>query len=122
MCTVVSSIQSASGWNAYSISGALMPQLLLWSVRHNGVDPVGPQRHAVGGLRGGPAQRRFERHRTAFDARFVADLDVPARHAGVAAHGAAVLFRGLVILQHRLDHEGGKVAPLGVGARRSPAR
>ena len=77
---------------------------------------VGPQRHRGGRPRGGAAQRRFERHRTALDARVVADLDVPARQAGIAAHGAAVLFRRLVVFQHGLDDEGRQIALLGIGA------
>jgi hypothetical protein len=68
---------------------------------------VGAQRHVGGGARGGAPQRRLQRHRPALDARLVADLDVPTRQAGVAAHGAAVLLGGVVILQHRLDDEGG---------------
>ena len=84
------------------------------------VDAVGAQRHVVGGIGGGAAQRRFERDRAAFDAGLVADLDIPARHAGVAAHGAAVLLRRLVILQHRLDDEGGEIALLGVGGAAQP--
>ena len=79
------------------------------------MDAVGAQRNVVGGVGGGAAQRRFERDRAALDAGFVADLDVPARHAGVAAHGAAVFLRGLVVLQHRLDDEGGEIALLGIG-------
>src|SRR5262249_5402107 len=62
----------------------------------------------------------FERDRAALDAGLVADFDVPARHAGVAAHGAAILFRGFVVLQHRLDDEGGQVALLGVGGAAQP--
>ena len=77
---------------------------------------VGPQRHGRGRARGGAAQRRLQRHRAAFDPRLVADLDVPARQAGIAAHGAAVFLGGLVVFQHRLDDEGGEVALLGVGA------
>ena len=77
---------------------------------------VGTQRHVVGGVRSRTAQRRLERHRPALDARLVADLDVPARHAGIAAHGAPILLGGLVILQHGLDHEGREIARLGVGA------
>ncbi len=81
---------------------------------------VGPQRHVLGRLGGGAAQRRLQRDRPALDLRLVADLDVPARQAGVAAHGAAVFLRGLVVLQHRLDHEGGEVALFGVGAAPQP--
>ena len=39
--TVVSSIQSASGSKLYSISGALMPTLLSWSVRQSGCTRLG---------------------------------------------------------------------------------
>ena len=74
------------------------------------------QRHLVGGPGGGAAQRGFERDRTAFDAGFVADLDVPARQTGVAAHGPPVLLRRFVVFQHRLDHERRQIALLGVGA------
>src|SRR5262249_58623507 len=55
---------------------------------------VGPQRHLAGRLGGRAAQRRLERDRPALDTRLVADLHVPARHAGVAAHRAAVVLRG----------------------------
>ena len=46
----------------------------------------------------------------------VADLDVPARQAGIAAHGAPVLLGSLVILQHGLHTEGRQIAFFGVGA------
>src|SRR3712207_9029196 len=47
---------------------------------------------------GGCVRRRAPKGRlqpdgTALDLGLVADLDVPARHAGVAAHGAPVLLR-----------------------------
>ena len=84
------------------------------------MDAVGAQRHVVGGVGGGAAQRRFECHRPALDAGVVADLDVPARHAGVAAHGAAVLLGGFVVLEHRLDDEGREIAFFGVGAFAQP--
>ena len=80
------------------------------------VEPVGTKRHPRGRARGGAAQRRLERDRTAFDARFVADLDIPARQAGIAAHGAAVFLGGFVNLQHRLDDERRQVALFGIGA------
>jgi len=60
------------------------------------MNPVGPQRHLAGRPGGRPAQRGFERHRAAFDPRLVADLDVPARQAGVAAHGSPVVLRQIV--------------------------
>src|SRR5882762_3482758 len=66
---------------------------------------VGPQRHVVRGVRRGAAQRSFESDRPTLDLRLVADLDVPAWHAGVAAHGAPVFLGGLVVLEHRLDDE-----------------
>jgi hypothetical protein len=47
----------------------------------------------------------------------VADLDVPARHA-VSPHVTPVLFRRLVVLQHRLDDKGGEIA-LSVLAQRA---
>src|SRR5262249_52093975 len=40
--------------------------------------------------------------------------------AGIAAHGAAVLLGSLVVLEHRLDDEGGEVAFFGVGAFAQP--
>ena len=54
--------------------------------------------------------------RAAFEAGVVADLDVPARQAGVAAHRTAVFLGRLVVFQHRLDNEGRQVALLGIGA------
>ena len=66
---------------------------------------VRPQRHAVGGFGRGAAQSFFERHRPAFDAGFVAHFDVPARHAGIGAHGAAVFFGGLIVFKHRMQNE-----------------
>ena len=83
---------------------------------------IGPQRHVVGRVGGGAAQRRLQRDGPALDARLVADLDVPARHAGVAAHGAAVFLGGLVVLQHGLDDEGGEIALFGVGAAPQPGQ
>ena len=76
---------------------------------------VGAQRHLRGGFGGRPAQCRLERNRAAFDAGLVADLDVPARHAGIAAHRAPVVFGGLVILQHRLEHERRQFAGFRIG-------
>src|SRR5438270_1166681 len=76
---------------------------------------VGPKRYFMRRLRGSPAQRRLEGDRSALDPRLVADLDVPARHAGVAAHGAAVFLGGFVVLEHGLKDEGGEIALLGVG-------
>ena len=113
---MVSSIQSASGWNEYSISGAPMPTVVVVVGAPERMHAVGTQRHVVRGVGGGAAQRGLQRDRPALDARLVADLDVPARHAGIAAHGAAVFLGGLVVLQHRLDHERGEIALLGVGA------
>src|SRR5215813_939332 len=81
---------------------------------------VGPQRHAGGGARGRAPQGRLKRNRPALDARLIADLDVPTRQAGIAAHGAAVLLGSLVVLEHRLDDEGGEVAFFGVGAFAQP--
>ena len=62
--------------------------------------PVGPQGNLVGRPGGGAANRRLERDEAALDGRLVADLDVIARQAGVAAHGAAVLLRRLPVLEH----------------------
>ncbi len=76
------------------------------------VDPVRAQRHAVGRVRRGAAERRFERYRPVLDQGRVRELHVPARAAGIAAHGAAVLLGGLVVLQHGLQDEGGKIAVL----------
>ena len=81
---------------------------------------VGAQRHLVGGRGGRAPQRGLEPDRPALDPRLVADLDVPARHAGVAAHGAAILLGCLVVLEHGLDDEGGEIAFLGVGAAPQP--
>src|SRR5262249_20638823 len=52
------------------------------------VHAVGPQRHLVRSVGCGAAQCGLERDGSALDLRFVADLDVPARHASVPAHGA----------------------------------
>ena len=41
LCTVVISTQSASGSKLHSISGALIPTLLSWSVRHRGCTRLG---------------------------------------------------------------------------------
>src|SRR5262249_15635754 len=68
---------------------------------------VGARRPLDGGARGGAPQGGLQRDRPALDPRLVADLDVPARQAGVAAHGAAVLLGRVVILEHRLDDERG---------------
>ena len=78
---------------------------------------VGAQRHVVGRAARWPAAAPPPAPTGPPSiARLVADLDVPARQAGVAAHGAAVLLGGLVVLQHGLDDEGGEIALLGVGA------
>ena len=66
---------------------------------------IGAKGHGHRRPRGGATQRRLKRDRSALDPRFVADLYVPARQAGIAAHGAAILFGRFVILQHGLDHE-----------------
>src|SRR5581483_6918807 len=80
------------------------------------VHAVGPERYVVRGVGRSAAQCGLERDRPALDPRLVADLDVPARHAGIAAHGAPVLLRRLVVFKHGLDDEGGEIALLGVGA------
>src|SRR5262245_5336000 len=77
---------------------------------------IGSQRHVVRRVGGGATQRRLQGDGTTLDARLIAIFDVPAWDAGVATHGAPVLFGSFVIVQHGLDHEGGKLTPLGVGA------
>src|SRR5262249_36944081 len=71
------------------------------------------------GVGGGAAQGGLEGDRSALDRGLVADLHVPARQAGVAAHGAPVLLGRLVVVEHGLDHERGAGALLaGGGAAR----
>jgi hypothetical protein len=77
---------------------------------------VGTQRHAGRGASSRAPQGGLHRHRPALDDRLVADLDVPTRQAGIAAHRAAVLLGGVVVLQHRLDHESGEIALFRVDA------
>src|SRR5581483_7090788 len=78
------------------------------------VHVVGPQRYVARGVGGGAPERGFEGDRSALDGRLVADLDVPAGHTRVAAHGATVLLGRLVVLQHGLDDEGGKITLFGI--------
>jgi hypothetical protein len=77
---------------------------------------VRAQRHVLGRLGRRPTQRRLKCHGPALDAGVVTVLHVPPRHAGVAAHGAAIFLGCLVILQHRLDDERGQIALFRVGA------
>jgi hypothetical protein len=88
------------------------PDIVVVVAAAQGMDAVGTQRHVMGCARGGGTQPVLQLNKAALDSGLVAHLHEIARHAGVGAHGAAILARGVVILQHRLDHEGGKVALL----------
>ena len=66
---------------------------------------VRAQRNVAGGARGGDAQRLFQRHHAALDARLVADLDIVTRQPGVGAHRPPVGACGVVVLQHGLQHK-----------------
>ena len=98
------SIQSPFGSNPYSISGADADIVVVIRTPER-MHPVGPQRHTVGGIRRRASERGFKRDHAAGDLRVVAHLDIPAWHAGVAAHGAAVFLGGLVVFQHGLEDE-----------------
>ena len=76
---------------------------------------VRAQRHIRRGIGGGAAQRRLQRDRAALDRRLVAHLHIPARGAGIAAHGPSVFLGGDVIVEHGAQHIGGQVAILAVG-------
>ena len=73
---------------------------------------VGPERHRARRLGRGGADRLLQRDEPAFRPRLVSGLHVEARHARIGAHGAAVGFRRLPVLQHRLQHEARKLVLL----------
>ena len=66
---------------------------------------VRPEWHAGGGFCRGSAQCFFERYWAAINLRLVAHLDVPARQAGIGAHGAAIFLGNLVVFEHCLQYE-----------------
>jgi len=67
-----------------------MPTLVVVVGAPKRMHAIGPQRHVRGRVGGGAPKRRLKCDRAAFDLRVVADLHVPTRTAGVAAHGAAI--------------------------------
>ncbi|GBF26652.1 hypothetical protein MnTg02_01693 [bacterium MnTg02] len=69
----------------------------------------------MGCIRRRPAQSLFKPDGTALNLRFVAYFDIPARQPRIGAHGAAVFFRRFIIVEHRADDKGRKIAAFRIG-------
>ena len=74
------------------------------------------------GIGGGAAQRHLQRDRATLDRRLVAHLHIPARGAGIAAHGPSVFLGGDIIVEHGAQYIGGEFAIFAVGGFFSPVR
>ncbi len=71
-----------------------------------GMHPVWPERNAIRPRRCRSAEGGFQRNRPTLNLSLIRHLHVPARRAGIAAHGPLIFLGGLVILQHGFENEG----------------